>query len=127
MLPSPEQTWFFWPAATEGRAQDSEHVTEGTAICRFGYKNRFAQSKDDEGHTKADGRDDVANKEANILLNIRYSTQRENRSKINTPVEPVKEPTRCLRTSILYLWEHTSQKHTCELYDHSFIFICLFY
>lgn len=103
MWPSPEQTWFFWPASTEGRGQDPEHAAEGTAVCRFGYKYRFAQNKYDEGYPQADSRDDVANKEANILLNIGYSTQREDRSQIDAPVEPVKEPPRCLWTSILHL------------------------
>lgn len=89
-----------------GKAQDLEHVCEGTAISRFSDEDGTAQEKHQERNPQADGWDDIAQLEAEILLDVGHTTQRKNGPQVNAPVEPVEEPACCLWSPVFNLQQH---------------------
>lgn len=86
-----------------GKAQDLEHVCEGTAISRFSDEDGTAQEKHQERDPQAHGWDDIAQLEAEILLDVGHTTQRKNSPQVNAPVEPVEEPACCLWSPVFNL------------------------
>lgn len=111
--------WFLW---TAGKAQDLEHVREGTAVSRLGNENSASQEKDQEGHPEAHGGDDVAELEAEILLNVGHASQWQYGSKVDAPIEPVEESTSGLGSSVFDLWLHT-EKDQIDHMSHMLLFI----
>lgn len=100
---SPEQVRFFGFLGTEGVSQDLEHICEGTAISRLGYEDSTTKQKDQEGDPEAHGRNDVAELEAEVLLDVGYPAQRQDGSQVNAPVKPVEESARSLWSSVFDL------------------------
>lgn len=84
-------------------AQDPEHVGEGAAIGGLGDEDGSAHEEDEEGDAQAHGGDDVAQVEAEVLLDVGHAPQREDGPQVDAPVEPVEEPARRLRSSVLDL------------------------
>lgn len=92
----PQQGGFLGFLGPAGEVQDLEHVGEGAAICWLGDEHRPAQEKDQEGDAQTDGRDDVAQLEAEVLLDVGHAPQGQDGPQVDAPVEPVEEPARGL-------------------------------
>lgn len=103
MLLSPEQVGFLWFLGAAGEAQDLGHICEGAAISRLGDEDGSAQEKDQEGDSEAHCWDDVAKPKAVILLDVGHTTQRQDGSQINAPVEPVEKSACGLWSSVFDL------------------------
>lgn len=88
---SPKQVRFFGLFGPAGEAQDLSHVCEGAAIGRLGDEDGPAEEKDEERDPEAHCWDDVAQLEAEILLDVGYASQRQDCSQVNAPVEPVEK------------------------------------
>lgn len=59
---------------TAGKAQDLEHVSEGTAISWLGDEDSAAQEEDKEGDPEAHCWDDVAKGKTYVLLDVGHAT-----------------------------------------------------
>lgn len=110
MLLSPKQVSVFWPMGAAGKAQDLEHVCEGTAISRFSDEDGAAQEKHQERDPEAHSWDYIAQLKAEVLLDVGHASQRKNGPQVDAPVEPVEEPACCLWSSVFNL---QSQKAHC--------------
>lgn len=110
MLLSPEQVSVLWLVRAAGKAQNLEHVCEGTAISRFSDEDGTAQEKNQERDPEAHSWDYIAQFKAEILLNVGHAPQRKNGPQVDAPVEPVEESACCLWSSVLNL---QSQKAHC--------------
>lgn len=78
MLLSPEQVSVLWLVGAAGKAQNLEHVCEGTAISRFSDEDGTAQEKHQERDPEAHSWDYIAQFKAEILLNVGHASQRKN-------------------------------------------------
>lgn len=114
---SPEQVWLLGFLRAAGEAQDLEHVREGAAIGRLGDEDRAAQEEDQEGDSQAHGGDDVAQLEAEVLLDVGHTPQGQDGSQVDAPVEPVEEPARGLRSSVFHLKPHTQWRTTAAEWE----------
>lgn len=111
---SPEQVRLLWFLGTAGEAQDLEHICEGAAISRLGDEDSAAQEKDQEGHPEAHGGNDVAEPKAEVLLDVGHTSQRQDGSQVDAPVEPVEESARGLGSSVFDLRSHTVQDDSSQ-------------
>lgn len=100
---SPEQVSVFWLVGAAGKAQDLEHVCEGTAISRLGDEDGTAQQKHKERDPQAHSWDYIAQLKTEILLDVGHSSQGKNGSQVDAPVEPVEEPACCLWSPVFNL------------------------
>lgn len=110
MLLSPEQVSVLWLVGAAGKAQDLEHVCEGTAISRLRNEDGTAHEEHQERDPEAHGWDYIAQLKAEILLDVGHTAQRKNGPQVDAPVEPVEEPACCLWSSVLHL---QAQKAHC--------------
>lgn len=105
----PEQVRLLRFLRTAGECQDLEHVSEGTSISGLGDENHTSQEKDQEGDPEAYSGKDVAKLETNVLLDVGHTSQWQDGSQVNAPVEPVEESTSGLWSPVFDLWPHTAQ------------------
>lgn len=78
-------------------------MCEGAAIWRFHDEDGASQEEDDQRDSQTDGGDGEAHGEADVLLDVRDTTQGHDSTQINTPVKPVKETPRGFWATILHL------------------------
>lgn len=109
-LLSPGQVSVLWLVGAAGKAQDLEHVCEGTAISRFSDEDGTAQEKHQERDPQAHSWDYIAQLKAEVLLDVGHTSQRKNGPQVDAPVEPVEEPACRLWSSVFNL---QSQKAHC--------------
>ncbi len=100
---SPEQVMLLWFLGTAGETQDLEHIREGAAVSRLGDEDGATQEKDEEGHPEARGGNAVAEHKVYVLLDVGHTSQRQDGSQVDAPVEPVKEPSCGLWSSVFDL------------------------
>lgn len=110
LLLSPEQVRVLWLVGAAGKAQDLEHVCEGTAISRLSDEDGTAQEKHQEGDPEAHSWDYVAQLKAEVLLDVGHTSQRQNGPQVDAPVEPVEEPARCLWSPVFHLQSHKTHR-----------------
>lgn len=109
MLLSPEQARLLRFLGAAGETQDLEHICEGAAVGGLGDEDGAAQVEDQEGDPETRGGDDVAELEAEVLLDVGNTSQRHDGSQVDAPVEPVEESARGLWSSVFDLRSHTVQ------------------
>lgn len=109
----PEQVWFHWFLWTAGKSQDLEHVSKGTSISGLVDENHTSQEKDQERDPKAHSRKDVANLKANVLLDVGHTSQWQDSTQVNRPVEPVEKSASGLWSSVFDLRAHKTQGDVC--------------
>lgn len=90
-------------SSTAGRPQDFHQVCEGAAVRRFADEHGESQEEDDQRDPETDGGDGESHREAHVLLDVRDTAQRHDRTQIDAPVKPVKESPRRFWTTILHL------------------------
>lgn len=86
-----------------GGAQDLEHVGERAPVGGLGDEDGAAHQEHQEGDPEARGGDDVAEVEAEILLDVGHAPQRQDGPQVDAPVEPVEESARRLWSSVFDL------------------------
>lgn len=77
---SPEHVRLLWCLGAAGKAQDLEEICEGAAISRFGDEDSPAQEENKEGDPEAHSGNDVAEHEADVLLDVGHPSQRQDGS-----------------------------------------------
>lgn len=78
-------------------------MREGAAVRWLADEDGASQQEDEQGDAKTDGGDGEPHPEAQVLLDVRDTTQGHDSTQINAPVKPVKETPRRFRTTILHL------------------------
>lgn len=107
VLPKQVRLLGFWGATS--KAQYLEHIGESAAVSRLGDKNCAAQEENEEGNPKAHGGNDVAELKAEILLDIGYTSQWQDGTEVNAPVEPIEESACGFRSSVFYLLDNKNK------------------
>lgn len=77
MTDIPGQVRLCWLLGATSEAQDLGHICKGTAISRLGDEDSTAHKKDQEGHPKAHSGNYIALLEADILLDVGHTSQRQ--------------------------------------------------
>lgn len=101
-----------WFLGTAGEAQDLEHIREGAAVGRLGDEDGATQEKDEERHPEAHSGNAVAEHKVHVLLDVGHTSQRQDGSQVDAPVEPVKEPPCGLWSSVFDLRSQAVQDNS---------------
>lgn len=93
-----------FPGATR-ITKDLKHVREGAAIGGLGDEEALAPQEDDKRDSDAGRRDDVADGEIHVLLDVGDATQGQDGAQVDAPIEPVEKTAGGFRASIFHLKE----------------------